>query len=152
MEDVLREIAEQVENQETVHVEEVREKVGEMEGTEEEARVFLMENGAKAFRKTLAKKGFVEERGFGELFPPFKEEVERMGWEAVCKHSEPGKRALVNEFYANLGERRNMTWCVRGRWVPFGEKAISQLFRLRRRDCIEYERLQKNPNFEEIAK
>ena len=37
--------------------------------------------------------------------------------------------------------------------MPFRERAISELFRLREgEDCIEYEKLQKNPNFDEIAK
>ena len=60
---------------------------------------------------------------------------------------------MVKEFYANLGERRNLTCYVNRRWVPFGERVISQLFGLRERGCCtEYEQLQKNPNFEEIAK
>ena len=41
--------------------------------------MFLSDKGVEVFRKTLAKKGFVEERGFRELVPPFKEEVERRG-------------------------------------------------------------------------
>ena len=125
VEDVLREKVEQAENQEIVPAEEVREEAGEMEGTKEEERVFLTEKVAEAFRKTLAKKGFVEERGFRELIPPFKEEVERRGWEVVCKHLEQGRRALVKEFYANLGKIRNLTCYVRGRWVPFEERTIS---------------------------
>ena len=44
---------------------------------------------------------------------------------------EPGRRALVKEFYANLGERKNLTCYVRGRWIPFGERAISQILGLR---------------------
>ena len=37
--------------------------------------------------------------------------------------------------------------------MPFGERTISQLFILREGgDCTEFEKLQKNPNFEEIAK
>ena len=36
---------------------------------------------------------------------------------------------------------------------PFGERAISQLFRLKEGgDCFEFQRLQKNPNFEEISR
>ena len=35
---------------------------------------------------------------------------------------EPGRRALVKEFYANLGERKGLTCYVRGRWIPFGKK------------------------------
>ena len=65
----------------------------------------------------------------------------------------PSRRALVKEFCANLGDRRNLTFYVRERWVPFGERAISQLFRIREgRDYTEYEKLQKNLNFEEIEK
>ena len=60
-----------------------------------EVRVFFTNKGAENFKKTLVKKGFVEERGFKELIPPFKEEVERRGWEMLCKHLEPGRRALV---------------------------------------------------------
>ena len=48
VEDVLKERAEQAKNQETIPIEEVRQKVGEMEGTEE-VRVFLMKTEAKAF-------------------------------------------------------------------------------------------------------
>ena len=48
----------------------------------------------------------------------------------MCKHVEPSRRALVKEFYTNLGERRNLTCYVRGRWVPFREMSISQLFGL----------------------
>ena len=96
-----------------------------------EARVFFTENGAEVFCKTLTRKGFVEEKGSKELVLPFKEEVERRWWELLCKHLELGRRALVKEFYANLGERRNLTFYVRGRWVPVGERVISQLFGLR---------------------
>ena len=48
VEDVLKERTEQAKNHETIPVEEVREKAGENEGTEE-VRVFLMEKEAKAF-------------------------------------------------------------------------------------------------------
>ena len=102
----------------------MREETEEVEGESGRARVFLFENGVEVLRKTLSKKGFIEEKVFKELLPPFKEEIERRGWEAVCQHLEPGRRALVKEFYANLGDIRNMTY-VRGRWVPFGEKALS---------------------------
>ena len=91
--------------------------------------------------------------GFKELVPPFKEEVERRGWEAICKHFEPSIKALIKEFWTNSEERRNLTCYVRGRWVPFGERAISQLFGIQEGgDCTEYEKLQRNPNFEEIVK
>ena len=66
---------------------------------------------------------------------------------------EPGKRALVKEFYTNLGERKNPMYYVRRRWIPFGERPISQILGLRQvGECVEYEQLQKSPSFEEIAR
>ena len=37
--------------------------------------MFLSNKGAEVLRKTLANKGLIEERGFKELVPPFKEEI-----------------------------------------------------------------------------
>ena len=71
----------------------------------------------------------------------------------ICNHLEPGRRTLVKNYYANLGDRKNLTRYVRGRWVHFGEKALSQFFKLKKGgDCTEYEKLKRNPYFEEIAK
>ena len=65
---------------------------------------------------------------------------------------ELGRRALVKEFYANLGERKDLMCYVRGRWISFKEKAISQILGLKQvGKCAEYEQLQKSPSFEEIA-
>ena len=97
----------------------------DMEGYVVNVRVFFTNKGVENFKKTFTKKGFVEERGFKELVPPFKEEIKRRRWKML--RVEPGKKALVKEFYANLGDRRNLTCYVRGRWVPFEERAISQL-------------------------
>ena len=62
---------------------------------------------------------------------PFKEEIERRGWEILYKHLKPGRRTLIKVFYANLGDKKNLTGYVRGRCVPFGERALSQLFKLK---------------------
>ena len=43
---------------------------------EGEARTLYSDKGAEAFQKHLAKKGFVEERGFKQLVSPFKEDIE----------------------------------------------------------------------------
>ena len=87
------------------------------------------------------------------MVSPFKEEVERRGWKEVCRHLEQGRRALVKEFYTNIGNRKNLTYYVKGRWVLFGERVISQLFGLGQGgDYTQYEQLQKSPNFEEISK
>ena len=70
----------------------------------------------------------------------------------MSQHIEPGRRALVKEFYSNLGERKDLTCYVRGRWIPFKERAISQILGLRQvGEYAEYEQLQKSPCFEEIA-
>ena len=42
---------------------------------EGEARAFYSHKGAEVFQKYLAKKSFVEERGFKELVSLFKEEI-----------------------------------------------------------------------------
>ena len=65
---------------------------------EGEVRAFYSKKGAKAFEKHLAKKSFVEERGFKQLVSPFKEEIKRRGWEKLSQHQEPGVRAIVKEF------------------------------------------------------
>ena len=66
---------------------------------------------------------------------------------------EPGRRALVKEFFSNLIERKGLTCYVRGRWVLFRERVISQLLELRLvGDYAEYEQLQKSLRFEEIAR
>ena len=63
------------ENQETTPTEEVREEVKEVECDSVGAEKFLTNKGAKFFKKTLSKKGFIRERGFKELVPPLKEEI-----------------------------------------------------------------------------
>ena len=80
VEEVIRERANQ-ENQENV-LEVVLEGM-EIKVEAGESRAFYSNNGKKSFKKHLAKKGFVEERGFRELVWQFKEEVEKRGWERV---------------------------------------------------------------------
>ena len=75
---------------------------------EGEVRAFYSKKGEEAFKKHLAKKGYMEKLGFKQLMFPFKEEVEQRGWETMCQHIEPGRRALVKEFYANLGQRKDL--------------------------------------------
>ena len=95
----------------------------------------------------------MEERGFKQLVSPFKEEVEQRDWEIMSQHMEPRKRALVKEFYANLGERKDLKCYVKGRWIPFRERAISQILGLKQvGECVEYEQHQKSLSFEEIAR
>ena len=79
MKNMQRERVEQPENQETILDGGVREEAEEMEVEVGEAKVFITDKGVEIFRKTLAKKGFIEERGFKELVLPFKEEIKRRG-------------------------------------------------------------------------
>ena len=80
VEEALRE-REEERNQENIL--EIVPKEMEIEVEEREARAFYFNKGEEAFKKHLAKKGYVEERGFKQLVSPFKEEVERRGWETM---------------------------------------------------------------------
>ena len=70
----------------------------EVEVEEGEARAFYSNKGAETFHKHLAKKGFVEERGFKKLVSPFKEEIELRGREKVSQRRELRVRAFIKEF------------------------------------------------------
>ena len=78
-------------------------------------RAFYSNKEEEAFKKHLAKKGYVEKRGFKQLISPFKEEVELRVLETVSQNMEPRRRALVKEFYANLGERNYLTCYIKER-------------------------------------
>ena len=84
----------------------------------------------------------MEEKGFKQLVSPFNEEIERRGLEKMSQHMDPGVRVLIKEFYANISEQKHLTCYVRGRWIPFGERAISQLLELRpMAECAKYDQL-----------
>ena len=71
----------------------------------------------------------------------------------LCKHMEPIRGTLVKELYANLRDRKNLACYVRGRWVPFGEQILSWWFKIKEgENCSDFEKLEKNPYFDEIAK
>ena len=84
VEEVLRERVEQQKNRETIP-EEVGQETEEIEVEIEagDARGFYSDRGVEAYKKHLMKKGFVEEREFKKLVAPFKEEIERRGWEIM---------------------------------------------------------------------
>ena len=69
--------------------------------------------------KKLLKKEFIGERGLKEIIPPFKEIIEKRNWIAIFKHLPPRRAAIVKEFYANLGDRRETMCYVRGKWISF---------------------------------
>ena len=122
VEEVQREMAEKESQENTLVVVPKEIKVVVEEG---EARAFYSNKGEEAFQKHLAKKSVVEETRFKELVSPFKKYVQRRGWEQLSQHRELGVWALVKEFYVNLGKLKNLTSYVMGRWIPFGERAIS---------------------------
>ena len=106
VEEVLRERVEKGTKETTLEV--VPEEM-EIEVEAGEARASYSNKGEEAFKKHLTKKGYVEYGGFKQLVSPFKEQVERRGWEAVSQHMEPGRRVIVREFYAKLGWRKDLT-------------------------------------------
>ena len=67
---------------------------------------FLTKEGFELMQKTLLKKGFIGERGFKEIIPPFKEVIENRGWTTICDHLPVGCAAIVREFYPNLRDRK----------------------------------------------
>ena len=150
VEEVQREMVEEESQEITLDV--VPEEI-EVVVEEGESRAFYSNKREEEFQKHLVKKIFVEETGFKELVSPFKKEIDRQGWEKLSQNRELGVWALVKEFYANMGKQKNLTCYVKGRWIPFGERAISQLLELRLvSECKEYDQLQESPKLEEIIK
>ena len=91
------------------------------------------------------------ERGFGKLISPFSEVVEKRGWGFFCEHKAPGFSALAREFYANMVGMKEDSVYVRGVWVPFGDRRINEMFKLRDfKHGWKYKKLVENPNYEKI--
>ena len=85
-----------------------------MEGDLGGVEKFLTNKGVEIFKKTLAKKGLISERGFKELVPPFKEEIERRGWELLCKHLEPTRNSRQRVLCELGGQEEPDLLCQRG--------------------------------------
>ena len=99
----------------------------------------------------LANKGFVCERGFGKLISPFSEIIEKRGWESFCAHTAPEFSTLAREFYANMVGMKEDTVFVRGVWVPFGNKRINEMFKLKElKHGSKFKKPVENPNHEKI--
>ena len=99
----------------------------------------------------LADKGFVCKRGFGKLISPFSEIIEKRGWESFCAHIAPGFSTLAREFYANIVGMREHTVFVRGVWVPFGDKRINEMIKLKElKHGSKFTKLVANPNHKKI--
>ena len=91
------------------------------------------------------------ERAFGKLISPFSEVIEKRGWRFFCEHKAPGFSALAREFYANMVGMREDSVYVRGVWVPFGDRRINEMFKLRNlKHWLKYKKLVENLNYEKI--
>ena len=123
----------------------------EREATEEE-KDFISEEAKELWNKVMCDKEFVCERGFGKLISPFFEVIEKRDWEFFCEHKAPGFSALAREFYANMVGMKDDSVYVRGVWVPFDDRRINEVLKLRDfKHGSKYKKLLKNPNYEKIV-
>ena len=133
-------------------VPEERSDKGKGKVTEEEVDDFVSEEAHSNMWKYYAHKGFVAERRFKTPITPFKELIEKRGWETLCAHRRAGYVAVVREFYANLVGRKDNTVYVRGVWVPYGAQAINQVYGLAGlKHGSKYKKLLENPDLKKIA-
>ena len=65
---------------------------GEEENPEvsERERTFITEKAQTVFEKELKERGFACERGFSQLISPFKEVIEKKGWQELVEHKKAG--------------------------------------------------------------
>ena len=103
------------------------------------------------WNKILFDKEFVCERGFGKLISLFSEVIEKRGWGFLCEHKAPEFSALARGFYANMVGMKEDSFYVRGVWVPFGDRRINEMFKLRDlKHGSKCKKLVENPNYEKI--
>ena len=141
-----------VEASERPTVPEGRADKGKGKVTEEQADDFVSEEAHSNMWKYYANKGFVAERRFKNPITPFKELIEKRGWETLCAHRRAGYVAVVKEFYANLVGRKDNTVYVRGVWVPYGAQAINQVYGLAGlKHGSKFKKLLENPDLKKIA-
>ena len=78
--------------------------------------------------------------------------IEQRGWEALCAHQKSGYVAVVREFYLNLVGRKDNTVFVRGVWVPYGAKAINQVYGMaEHKHGSKFKKLLENQDLKKIA-
>ena len=120
---------------------------------EEREDEFVSDKAYSIWKKHYAGKGFVGERGFGQLISPFKELIEQRGWGKFCKHYKTRYAAIVREFYSNLVGRKDNSVYVRGVWVPYGVESINAIYGMEgQKHGSKYKRLADRPNKEKIAR
>ena len=125
-----------------------RQRVAEQaeERGSEEDKDFIPAKAKDMWTKVLADKGFICERGFGKLII-----IEKRGWKGFCTHTAPGFSSLAREFYANMVGMKEDAVFVRGVWVPFGDKRINEMFKLKElKHGCKFKKLVVNPNHEKI--
>ena len=102
--------------------------------------------------KKILNKRFIGERGFKKFIPPFKELVEKRGWNVICEHMPPEHAALVREFYANLVNRKGSKCYVRGKWVSFHRHEINHLLQLGKlSDGTKFKKLKENHDYQKTV-
>ena len=97
----------------------------------EEEKYFISQEAKELWNKVMFDKDFVCERGFGKVISPFSEVITKRGWEFFCEHKALGFLALPREFYANMVGMKDDSVFVRGVWVPFDDRSINEVFKLR---------------------
>ena len=130
-----------------------RQRVAEQtkEGGSEEDKDFVSVEPKDIWTKVMADKGFVYERGFGKLISSFSEIIEKRGWESFCAHTAPGFSDMAREFYANMVGMREDAVFMRGVWVPFGDKRINEMFKLKElKHGYKFKKLVANPYHRKI--
>ena len=161
IDEIMRENAEIVEEvqlepqpREEINIEQVaqpeEDEQPEKEATKED-KDFVSKEAQELWNKVLFDKEFVCERGFGKLISPFSEVIEKRGWGFFCEHKAPGFSAHAREFYANMLGVKEDSIYVRGVWVPFGDRRINEMFKLRDfKYGSKYKKLVENPNCEKL--
>ena len=140
------------ETPEAPEISEERANKGKGKATEEEVEDFVSDEAYSNWKKYYANKGFVAERRFKNPITPFKEMIEKRGWKALCTHQRSGYAAVVREFYSNLVGRKDNTIFVRGVWVPYGAKAINQVYGMAgHKHGSKFKKLLENPDLKKIT-
>ena len=118
----------------------------------EEEKDFISPEAKELWNKVMLDKDFVCERGFGKVISPFSEVITKRGWEFFCEHKAPGFSALPREFYANMLGMKDDYVFVRGVWVPFDDRSINEMFKLRDyKHGSKYKKLLESPNYKKIV-
>ena len=81
--------------------------------------------------KSLLQKDFIWERGFNKFISPFMEEMEKRGWNLLCKHKPAGFAVVVREFFANLVRKKEKSCHIKGKWISFDKEEINKTYNLK---------------------